>query len=264
MKREYLNYYSQILQKDMHVLSYEGNDNEKTVPLLIFPSQDGMCDNYESFGMIDNIADYIESGRVHAFSVDAIDQESWSATWRDKHERGQTQEAYYHFVVDELVPWLYGLMGNGIPMTVTGCSMGANHAAIVALRRPDLFYGMMALSGVYDAAYFTDGYMDGNWYDNSPSRFLPNLPPDHPYIKMYNERQFILCIGQGAWETQGLETMHTIQRACEEKGIHIWLDFWGYDVFHDWPWWKTQTRYFLPIILEGYDQERYKDCQWSV
>ena len=26
-------------------------------------------------------------------------------------------------------------------------------------------------------------------------------------------------------------------------------DFWGYDVEHDWPWWKKQIRYFLPYLL---------------
>ena len=33
------------------------------------------------------------------------------------------------------------------------------------------------------------------------------------------------------------------------KGIHAWVDFWGYDVDHDWCWWKKQLRYFLPYVL---------------
>ena len=125
MKREVLTYYSQILQRDMHVLSYEGNQNEKTIPLLVFPSQDGMCDNYESFGMIHNMASYIEDGSFRVFSVDSVDKESWSPKDKDPYERGQMQERYYHFAVDELIPWIYSLMGNGVPLTLTGCSMGA-------------------------------------------------------------------------------------------------------------------------------------------
>ena len=35
-----------------------------------------------------------------------------------------------------------------------------------------------------------------------------------------------------------------------EKGIHIWVDLWGYDVNHDWPWWHKQVAYFVPKLLE--------------
>jgi esterase/lipase superfamily enzyme len=37
----------------------------------------------------------------------------------------------------------------------------------------------------------------------------------------------------------------------QKKGIHAWCDFWGYDVSHDWDWWKKQSRYFLPKVLDG-------------
>ena len=109
--------------------------------------------------------------------------------------------------------------------------MGADHTAISFLRRPDLFAGMLALSGVYDADYFFDGFMNPTLYENSPERFLPNMPADHPYIELYNQKKIIL------------------QSVFEQKGIHAWCDFWGYDVNHDWPWWFRQLRYFLPFLL---------------
>ena len=31
--------------------------------------------------------------------------------------------------------------------------------------------------------------------------------------------------------------------------VPAWTDFWGYDVDHDWPWWKIQFPYFLDIVL---------------
>ena len=34
-----------------------------------------------------------------------------------------------------------------------------------------------------------------------------------------------------------------------DKGIHAWVDFWGYDCSHDWPWWYKQVVYFLPYLL---------------
>ncbi|NLG58370.1 MAG: transposase, partial [Clostridiales bacterium] len=34
-------------------------------------------------------------------------------------------------------------------------------------------------------------------------------------------------------------------------GIHAWVDIWGEDVNHDWPWWRRQMAYFLPKVMEG-------------
>ena len=41
-----------------------------------------------------------------------------------------------------------------------GCSLGATHAANLYFRRPDLFNGLLALSGIYDASYGFGSYMD--------------------------------------------------------------------------------------------------------
>ncbi len=35
-----------------------------------------------------------------------------------------------------------------------------------------------------------------------------------------------------------------MKRVLEEKQIPVWVDFWGYDVNHDWPWWRKQIAYF--------------------
>ena len=80
------------------------------------------------------------------------------------------------------------------------CSLGATHAANLYFRRPDLFNGLLALSGIYDASYGFGSYMDDPVYMNSPVHYLPNLPSDHPYMELYRRRKAILCVGQGAWE----------------------------------------------------------------
>ena len=128
--------------------------------------------------------------------------------------------------------------------------MGANHALILFLRRPDLFSGVLSLSGVYDSDVFFGGWMDETLYMSSPERFLPNMSADHPYVDLYNQKKMILCVGQGAWEEDGVRSLRYLQRVFEEKGIRAWCDFWGWDVNHDWPWWFKQMRYFIPILLE--------------
>ena len=147
------------------------------------------------------------------------------------------------------MPIILERTGGKLPMT-TGCSLGANHALLTVLRRPDLFSGCVALSGLYDSSYFFRGWMNETLYDNSPECFLPNMPADHPYINEYNQKQLIICVGQGAWEEDGIRSLRYLESVFREKGINAWCDFWGHDVNHDWPWWFKQMRYFIPMILE--------------
>ena len=35
----------------------------------------------------------------------------------------------------------------------------------------------------------------------------------------------------------------------ERLGVPAWVDLWGEDVNHDWPWWLIQFPYFVKHIL---------------
>ncbi|MBR6342605.1 MAG: esterase, partial [Selenomonadaceae bacterium] len=61
MEHGEVNWYSQRLQRTMNVRVYGSGEG---VPMLVFPSQDAMCDNFENFGMIDVLAGDIESRRI--------------------------------------------------------------------------------------------------------------------------------------------------------------------------------------------------------
>ncbi len=74
-------------------------------------------------------------------------------------------------------------------------------------------------------------------YYHFPLTYLPNLD-DPKYLEKYRESQIILCVGQGAWEQESLPDTRNMKRVLEEKQIPVWVDFWGYDVNHDWPWWR--------------------------
>lgn len=247
MKREYIAQYSQCLERELHLLVY-GHDG---VPLIAFPCQDGMCDNWESFNMPDELSDFIESGQIQLFCVDTVDRESWSDVNGDKGHRAWVQEQYYHYIIDEVVPLVHQINPTGHLPLVTGFSLGASHAAIVFFRRPDLFAGVLGQSGCYDTPHFWDNWCNDILYDNSPVHFLANMPADHPYIRLYNQKKIILCVGQGRWEGECRRTTGLMREIFERKGIYGWVDFWGYDVDHDWPWWKKQIRYFLPYLLES-------------
>lgn len=245
MHIEYHKWWSQNLCRDMEYKVY-GHDGQA---FLAFACQDGRFFDWESYGMIGALAPFIESGRIRIICVDSIDLETWSNKGGDKRWRIEQQERWFHYVVDELLP---NVRCNERQMFFTiGCSMGGFHAANFFFRRPDLFNGMLALSGLYHASYGFDDYTDDLVYANSPQDFLPNMPSDHPWMQTYRQRRIIFCVGQGAWEDQLLWSTRIMDRILKEKGVPAWFDYWGFDVGHDWPYWLRQAPYFIEKILQG-------------
>ena len=251
MEGIYFRKYSSSLDRYMEVKKY-GYDGKICI---WFPCQNGRFFDFENFGMNDLLADTIDTGKLTVISVDTVDEESLSdSSWRSPENRIARQEQYYHYIVDDLVGYLPEITGRGPEKTgglmSFGCSMGAYHAANVFFRRPDLFPRALCLSGIYDLRYMFGDFMTPLVYANSPIDCLRNMPWDHPYIERYNHGRLIACVGQGAWEVPTLQSTRDLAAVLRQKGIHAWVDFWGTDVSHDWYWWKKQTRYFLPFLLE--------------
>lgn len=63
-----------------------------------------------------------------------------------------------------------------------------------------------------------------NLYKNSPELFLENMPADHPYIRLYNQKKIVFCVGQGAWEYDGAQTLRNLKRIFDEKKLMLWCD----------------------------------------
>lgn len=238
--------FSKNLRRNMTIRIY----GKEGLPILVFPTQDAMSDNFENFGMIDTLKNFIDGGQIQLFCVDTVDVESWSNVWGDKVWRASRQESYYRYIIEEVMPLIREKNSSGRLPIVTGCSLGGFHSAIVFLRRPELFGGMLSLSGVYDAKFFFDGWLNPVLYDNSPTDFLANMPANHKYIELYNAKKIILCVGQGRWEEEGRRTTEIMRDIFRAKKIAAQTDFWGYDVDHDWFWWKKQILYFLPEFLK--------------
>lgn len=235
---------SAILGKDMHVNVY----GKKGLPVVMFPTLAASPESLEDAGVVDELAEYLDSGIIQLFCTETVDQESWAADG-DPKERAQRQETYYHYVVDELVPLVQKVSKSTARPLAMGCDMGATHAAIALLRRPDLFQGCVCLSGSYDARRYFGDWMDATLYDNTPNAFLPQMPLDHPYVAVYNQRQLLFCTGQEASEADSLRCTREMDANLVRLGVEAWCDYWGGDVTHNWYWWKKQLRYFLPIVL---------------
>ena len=249
METQYFKQYSPALGRDMEVKVY-GHAGR---PVLFIPCQNGRFFDFENFHMTDAWAPFIDAGQVMVFSIDTIDAETWSDENGDAYWRIRRYEQWIHFIVDELAPFMRDMVNarngwDGYPGIIAfGCSLGATHAANLYFRFPGVFDGLLALSGIYTASYGFGSYMDEVVYRNSPVDYLAGMPSDHPYIAEYNKHRGIICVGQGAWEVP--ETTRRMAEICQEKGIQLWVDFWGYDCAHDWDWWYKQVAYFVPKLL---------------
>ena len=250
METQYFKHYSPALGRDMECKIY-GHAGR---PVLFIPCQDGRFYDFENYKMTDVWGPWIESGQVMVIAIDTIDLETWSNKQGDPGWRSYRHEQWIQYITDEVVPFIRNVANDrngwsGYPgVMVFGCSLGATHAANLYFRRPDLFDRLLALSGIYTADYGFDGYMDERVYNNSPVHYLANMSADHPYISLYNSKKAVICVGQGAWEIP--ETTCQLKDIFDNKGINVWVDFWGHDCKHDWDWWYKQVVYYLPHLLD--------------
>ncbi len=251
MEMQYFKSYSEALGREMECKVY----GHAGLPVLFIPCQDGRFFDFENYKMSNVWAPWIESGQVMVIAVDTMDKETWSDKFGDSYWRIRRHEEWMSYLVNEVAPFIreYSMKRNGWEeypgITVFGCSLGATHAANLYFRFPEIFTGMLALSGIYTAEYGFGSYMDELVYANSPVHYLENMPSDHPYIEKVNRNYGIICAGQGPWEVP--ETSFRLRDIFFRKGINVWVDIWGHDVEHDWPWWYKQVEYFLPKLLEA-------------
>ncbi|MCF0198403.1 MAG: esterase family protein [Bacteroidaceae bacterium] len=241
MDVQYHNWYSQNLGRNMEYKIF----GDRGHAMIAFPSQDGRFYDYAERGMIHELTPWIEAGRLRVICVDGIDWETWSNMNGDARWRIEQQERYFHYIVDELLPNIRYWADENI--MVTGCSMGALHAAICFFRRPDIFDTLIAMSGLFHTRDSFPFYSDDLTYANSPQDFLQQMPEHHPWMQLYRQRRIIFTIGQGRWEDITLHSTREMDRILCEKHVPAWFDYWGFDSDHDWPWWRKQ----LPHVMHN-------------
>jgi len=223
-------------------------------PVVMFPTSRGRFFQYEDTGTIGALSDFIESGRIQIWTLDGIDGESFFGSDPDLQQRIGRHEAYFRYVREEALPQLLGEAarsngGEALKPVMCGCSMGAFHSANFVFRFPELTAGLIALSGVYSTRDFFGGALDGGIYFNSPLDYLAGLT-DEVILEQLRAQRLFVCCGRGAWEQRMLAETHQLEDVLRGKGIPAWVDFWGSDASHDWPWWHRQLVYFMQLWLD--------------
>lgn len=239
MNVEYCRWWSPSLSQDMELKVY-GHGGK---PFIVFPAQAGRFYEYEDFGMVEACRPSIDAGRVTLITVDSIDNQSWCNWDLPPGDRARRHNDYDRYVVGEVVPFIRE-RGWAPEMGVTGCSMGGYHAANFFFKHPDVFDTMICLSGLLQLRMFVGDAGDEDIYFNTPLSYLPGMN-DPWYIERYQRSNIIVCAGQGPWDEDMLADARALEATLQSRGVPAWIDIWGQDVSHDWPWWRRQMPYFL-------------------
>lgn len=218
-------------------------------PLLVFPSEQGRAVDFENNGMVAAVADLVDAGRVKLYCVDSADGETWSNRDEPIEERARRHDGYEQWILRDVVPWIARDCGGPVDIALFGCSLGAYHAANIALRHADVFPLALCLSGNYDpTAWSARGEPGDAVYFHNPMAYVANLHGDH-LDWLRRQLSIVLVVGEGAWEvhpTGALPSTRAFGQLLAEKGIPHELDVWGSDIPHDWPSWRAQLRHHLP------------------
>ena len=232
-------WHSPSLNRQMEIVTY----GHFGFPLLLFPTAAADYLEYERFQLIDAMREPIEAGKVKVFSINSINRQSWLNKQVPTRDKGIRQAEYNEYIAREVVPYIWNSCRGRVGIITAGASLGAFHCANQLFRRPDLFDGMIAMSGSYDIRGYYDGdYYDDNVYFNNPVDYVPNLDGHNLWL-LQQKRHIHLVTGQGDYENP--DASRRLAGILYNKGIPFELDLWGYDMPHDWPTWRDMMRYYL-------------------
>ncbi|HUE67855.1 MAG TPA: alpha/beta hydrolase-fold protein [Candidatus Acidoferrum sp.] len=231
MHRDYVKEYSPSLGRDMELLHF-GHAGRT---LLVFPTSQGRFYQWEDFGLVAGISDFIESGAVQLVCLDSVDSESWYARDKPPADRVRRHLQYESYIVNEILPRLAG------PPVAAGTSFGALHAVLLAARHPSSVGGFIALSGAFDTSRWLDGYHDDDTYFTNLFEFLPGLTDEAYLGPLRREHPKVIATGE---QDPNVEDSRKLAGLLQAKGVEVGLEIWpGWA--HDWPYWKDMMRTYL-------------------
>jgi esterase/lipase superfamily enzyme len=238
MRKEKHQWYSQALNKEMPIEIY----GHFGFALLLLPTAAADYLEYERFGLIDAIGEFINSGKLKVFSINSINDESWMNKEMNGAYQAIRQNQFNEYVTTEVLPFIKEKTSADTPIVICGASFGALHAMNIFLKRPELFSGVVAMSGVYDLMEYTNGYYDDQVYFNSPIHYIQNLN-DPAILEKIRKGNIVIATGEGDYEDP--EASRRFSEVLHTKSIPHSLEVWGKDMKHDWPTWRKMLPYFI-------------------
>jgi esterase/lipase superfamily enzyme len=236
MRREYINWYSPSLHREMELLAY----GDRGFPFVVFPTSSGAFHEYEDRGMIHALAPKIEAGEIQVFCVSSVDQSSWYNRGIPPADRLHLQNAFDAYLVHEFAPFVKNRT-SWERFGTTGCSFGGYHAINFALRHPDLVPYVVSMSGAFDIPKrFLGDFYNQDAYYHSPLDYLQGLS-DNWFLDQYRKNYYALVVGNGdPLFDQNVKMAHELWSRQIPHEMDVWEGFG-----HDWPWWQRMATKFI-------------------
>jgi esterase/lipase superfamily enzyme len=243
MERRTTAWFSHNLNIEMPLVAY----GHAGYPLLMFPTAAADYLEYERFHLVDAIAPFIDSGKIRAYSINSVNKYSLLNEQMPAPMKAALLTKFDRYITDEVLPLIRKEAGEDARPLTTGASLGAFLALNTYFKHPDLFRGVIAMSGGYDIKSYMQGHYDDNVYFNNPVDYLSNLNDDGNLSVLRQADAILLMSGQGAYEAP--ERSRQLSDILHGKGIPHTLDLWGKDANHDWPWWRKMLPHALGKLL---------------
>lgn len=242
MQREYHRWYSERLHRDMEllVLGHAG------ARVLVFPTRGGRFYDYENWGMAGMLGHQLDQGWLQLYCLDSVDYEGLYCSWCAPQQRIFRHGQYESYVLHEVLPLSERLNPNPF-LIAHGCSLGAYHAVNIALRHPQRFGKVVALSGRYDLTTqvgpyppLFGGYYDEQIYFHTPSHYIPHLS-DPWQLDQLRRMEIIFAVGA---EDSVRENTQQLSAALWERGVWNALHIWEGDA-HRPRAWRPMVAHYL-------------------
>jgi esterase/lipase superfamily enzyme len=242
MRRDTTSWFSHNLGMEMPMVAY----GDRGFPLLMFPTAAADYLEYERFLLVDVIKPFIEAGLLRAYSVNSVNKYSLLNKEAAPQWKAELLTRYDRYVMEEVLLLIRNECGQDAKPLTTGASLGAFLAANCYFKHSDNFRGTIAMSGSYNIYNYLENYFDDNVYFNNPMMYLKNLNDDFHLRNLQKADSIVISTGQGAFEAP--DRSRELSGVLHSKGIPHLLEIWGYDVNHDWEWWRKM----LPFYLEKF------------
>lgn len=155
--------------------------------LMMFPIfEDGYSKEMDE-KIIISLQDFIKEGLFRVAFIPTINDYFWGKECEYSFEKSKLLHNFNNLLISEVIRYLYKIIGRPTPIITLGCGAQAGfYAANSFFRRPDLFYGMISVDGVFDMHMLCRNINeeDDNIYFNNPMAFLPNLNDDYWLIHL--------------------------------------------------------------------------------
>jgi esterase/lipase superfamily enzyme len=232
--REEHHWHSPNLDQEMSLLVF-GHAGTR---MIVFPTSEGRYFDWEGFGLVNAVADYLRSGAIQLICVDSIDSDSWYAGHRSPAERVQRHAQYDQYLMDEVVPFSERL-NPGSALSISGASFGAYHAVTFALRYPQLIERVIAMSGLYDISRFVRGYVGADVDAYNPVAIVGN-ETDPVRLERLRQLDIVLAVGDEPLRDSNRRLSELLTEEEISHTLNV-SDEW----VHDWSSWAEMLRMYL-------------------